>query len=171
MNQPSLVTIAKETGQANASLVYPNLVKMWAALWPASRPNAVWLAQPQCVQQLQQMAFPNQTGTFSVFGMVTYSAHDEFPLRVFGKPVIETLMSPDLGLPGDLILCDLKQMYAAEHPGMSVATSDQVYFTSLQTLFRFVRRYDLNSPWTTKLTDFNNHYQYSPFIALASRGT
>lgn len=176
MNQAALVTIAKETSpsQVAASINFPNIRKMWAALYPASRANAVWLANPQVVQQLIGMTFPdaNTTSLFPAFGgAISFNAHEEFPLRIFGKPVIECLMCPDLGLPGDLILCDLKQLTTAEHPGLEVAVSDQVYFTSLQTLFRFVRRYDIRSPWTGTLTDFNNHYAYSPFVVIASRGT
>ncbi len=171
LNQAALVTVAKESGQAAASVVFPNLAKMWATLYPASRGNAVWLINPQVYQQLVQMTFPNASGTYPAFGFVSWDAHEEFPLKIFGRPALECLMTADLGLPGDILLADLKQLTCAEHPGLQVDVSDQVYFTSLQTLFRFVRRYDIRSPWTAALTDFNGHYTYSPFVALQSRGT
>ena len=171
LNQASLVTITKESGQAAASVVFPNLAKMWAALWPPSRANACWLANPLVYQQLIQMTFPNASGTYPAFGFVSWNAHEEFPLRIFGKPVHECLMTTALGIAGDIILCDLKQLTTAEHPGMQVAVSDQVYFTSLQTLFRFVRRFDIQSPWTAGVTDFNSQATYSPFVVLQSRGS
>jgi HK97 family phage major capsid protein len=171
MNQASLVTISKESGQSAATIVFPNLTKMFARLYPASRVNAVWLANPQVYSQLVAMTFPNASGTYSAFGHLAYNSHDEFPMRIFGKPVIECLMCPDLGNAGDLILCDLKQLVCAEKPGIDVAISTDVYFSSLQTVYRFCRRYDIISPWTGALTDYNNHYTYSGFVTLQTRGT
>jgi HK97 family phage major capsid protein len=144
---------------------------MFARLYPASRVNAVWLANPQVYSQLVAMTFPNASGTYSAFGHLAYNSHDEFPMRIFGKPVIECLMCPDLGNAGDLILCDLKQLVCAEKPGIDVAISTDVYFSSLQTVYRFCRRYDIISPWTGALTDYNNHYTYSGFVTLQTRGT
>ncbi len=171
LQQDSLVVVDAEGGQAAASIVYPNIRKMWAALWPASRANCVWLVNPQVFQALLGMTFPTSSGTVSAFGGLTFSAHDEFPMRIFGRPVIECLMSPDFGAEGDIILADLKALWTAEHPTLQVAVSDQVFFTSLQTLFRWVYRYDIKSPWTDVITDFNGHYDYSPFVTLAARGT
>lgn len=43
MNSGSLVTVAKELGQATGSVVTQNVLKMWSRCWGRSRQNAVWL--------------------------------------------------------------------------------------------------------------------------------
>lgn len=172
LNQAALITVAKESGQANATVVFPNLAKMMGRLWPASRSNCVFLANPEVYQQLVTMTFPNAAGSYPAFGGISFNAHEEFPLRVFGRPVIEVLNCPQLGLPGDIILADLSQLVTIETPGMEVAVSTEIQFTTLQTAYRFVRRYDIKSPWTSALTPYDGSANtFSPFVVLASRGT
>jgi hypothetical protein len=100
-----------------------------------------------------------------------YNAHDEFPLRIFGRPVIEVMNNPQLGAAGDIILCDLSQLVCAEMPGLEADVSFEIQFTTYQTAFRFVRRYDIKSPWTAALTSVDGNYSYSPFVCLQARGT
>jgi HK97 family phage major capsid protein len=171
LNQPSLITVAKEAGQAAATIVFPNLAKMYRSLYPGSRAAAVWLVNPETYQQLVSMTFPNAAGTYPAFGGLTFNAHDEFPLRIFGKPAVEVMNLPQLGNVGDIILADLSQLITAEHPGIQADVSHEIQFTTLQTAFRFVRRYDVKSPWTAALSAVDGNYSYSPFVTLQSRGT
>lgn len=172
LNQPALVTVAKESGQSNATILFPNLAKMWRNFYPPSRANAVWLVNPENYQQLVSMTFPNSSGTYPAFGGLTFNAHDDFPLRIFGKPAIEVMNLPQLGNVGDIILVDLSQLITAEHAaGVEAAVSNEIQFTTYQTAFRFVRRYDVKSGWLTPLATVDGNYSYSPFVTLAARGT
>jgi HK97 family phage major capsid protein len=174
LNQPALVTVAKSTNDTNAMFGFDDLANMYKSLYPPSRANAVWLMNPEAYSVFIRQVFVTASGTattYPAFGGVSYNAADEFPLKIFGRPVIENMSNPQLGLPGDIALVDLSQLVTAEQPGMQADVSYEIQFTSLQTCFRFVRRYDIKSPWTAALTSVDGHYSYSPFVVLASRGT
>jgi HK97 family phage major capsid protein len=130
---------------------------------------------PEAYNVLAQMTFVNQAGTvttYPAFGGVSYNANDDkFPMRIFGKPVIEWQGLPQLGEVGDIILTDLTQLVTAEKPQLFADVSNDYAFNTLQVAFRFYRRYDIRSPWTAALTSVDGHYSYSPFIALQARGT
>lgn len=168
MNAAALVTVS--TSSSNATIAFPDLVAMYQRLYFGSRASAVWLINQEVLPQLLQMTFPNTSGTFSAFGGVTFSAHDEFPLRIFGKPVIEVENCSALGNSGDIILCDLSQ-YNVIDKGLEVAVSDQFHFNQYETVYRFVYRWDAKSPWTSALSPYKGSKTYSPFIVLAGRGT
>ena len=55
MKSPALVTIAIETGQLADTIVAENIIKMWAALYARSMPNAVWLISQSILPQLMTM--------------------------------------------------------------------------------------------------------------------
>ena len=175
INQPALVTVTKSSNDTAAMFGFRDLAKMFQSLYPASRANACWIVNPEGYTALVSMVFEPATGsatTYPAFGGITYNAQDEkYPLRIFGKPVIECLNNPQLGLPGDIILTDLKQLVTAEHPEVYVDVSEHVQFTTLQTAFRFYRRYDIRSPWKAVYASKDGNYNYSPFVVLSSRGT
>jgi HK97 family phage major capsid protein len=170
LNQPALITVTKSSHDSNAQIGYDDLLAMDKALYAGSRANSVFLANPECRAQLQGMAFQNVGGTYPAAGL-TYTYADEYPLRIFGRPVIECLNCSQLGSVGDLILADLSQLVAYERPNIQFDISTDIQFNTLQTAFRWVYRWDVRSPWTAALTSVDGHYSYSPFVALQSRGT
>jgi HK97 family phage major capsid protein len=172
--QPSLITVAKSTNDGAAMFGFDDLTKMNRSLWEGCRRNAVWIINPQARATLESLVFVSQSGTattYPAFGGVSFSAADEFQFRIFGMPVIFCLNNPQLGLPGDVILADLSQLITTQRPGLEAAVSTDVQFATYQTAYRFVRRYDIKSPWAAAVTSVDGHYSYSPFITLASRGT
>jgi HK97 family phage major capsid protein len=174
MNQAALITQAKSSNDTNAMFGFDDLANMYRSLYPPSRNNAVWIMNPEAYSVFLRQVFVTAGGTattYPAFGGVSYNAADEFPLRIFGRPVIECMNNPQLGSPGDIILADLSQMVTAQHPGIEAAISTEIQFPTLQTAYRFVRRYDIKSPWTAALSTVDGHYSYSPFVVLASRGT
>jgi HK97 family phage major capsid protein len=52
INAPATVIVAKETGQAAATINYENVKRMFARLHPASFKNAVWVANSTTIPQL-----------------------------------------------------------------------------------------------------------------------
>ena len=67
LDSPALVTIAKESGQAAATLQYENIIKMWARMHARSRASAIWLHNQDIEPQLLSMDFPVGTGGVPVF--------------------------------------------------------------------------------------------------------
>lgn len=170
LNAAAVVEVAKETSQTANTIVFPNLVKMYNRLYFSSRGAAVWLCNQEVTAQLVSMTFPNASGTQSAFGGVSFNAHDEFPLRVFGAPVITVENCAALGTVGDIILADLSQYVVIDKP-LEVAVSTEFHFNQYETVYRFVYRWDAKSPWTSALTPYKGSATTSPFIVLATRGT
>lgn len=164
-----LVTVDKETDQDPATILYPNLVKMWSRLWPMYRTDAVWLVNQEVNTQLLQMVF-NETSGYPAFGGLTFNAHDEFQLRIFGRPVLEMFQCSQLGNEGDIILAALNQNVVVEKP-LDVAVSTDFHFNQDEVVYRFTYRWDAKSPWTSAITPQNGTATLSPFVTLQTRGT
>src|SRR5690606_4863349 len=57
INADSTITVSKESGQAADTLLFPNIVNMWARLHPACHRTAVWYVSSDVVPQLLTMQF------------------------------------------------------------------------------------------------------------------
>ena len=168
LNDNSLVTVAKESGQVAATIVKANILKMWSRLWSRSKSNAVWFVNQDCAPQLHDLEIgsggslmyrlPGSQGNESPFG------------TLLGRPVIETEFNATLGTVGDIVLADMSQYRLATiGNGVETASSIHVQFLTNQTAFRFTVPYDGQSSWETALTPYKGSNTVSPFVALATR--
>ena len=174
LNQAALKTVTKSSNDSAGMFGFRDLANMFKSMYGPSRNNAVWLVNSEAMGVLISMVFEPSSGsatTYPAFGALSYNAADPFPYRIFGRPVIECLNSSQLGNSGDILFVDLKQLVTPENPETFVDVSEHVGFTTLETYFRFYRRYDINSPWTGALTAANGTASYSPFVTLQTRGT
>lgn len=173
LNQPALITVTKSSNDSAAMFGMDDLAKMVRSLYRPCRKRAVFLVTPEAYAVLQQMAYVNVAGTVTTYPAygLTFNFADEIPLRYGGIGMIEWEGLPQLGNVGDIILADLSQLVTAEKPMLYADVSNDYAFNTLQVSYRFYRRYDIRSPWTAPLSAPDNHYSYSPFIALQSRGT
>ena len=160
------VSIAKETGQAAATLVMENLSKMWARFYARSRPNGVWFYNQDIEPQLDQLA--KVIGTAGVEpNFVTYGP--DGVLRIKGRPLEAVEYCSTLGTVGDLILADLSQYILIEKGGIQQANSMHVRFTTNEMAFRATYRVDGGPAWRTALTPANGTNPLSPYLTLATR--
>jgi HK97 family phage major capsid protein len=165
-NCPAVVEVSKETGQAAATIVYENLLKMHARLWGRSRANAVWLVNQDVEPQLDLLY--QATGTGGV--PPNFIRTDENGVtRIKGKPVLPVEYCQTLGTSGDIILADFSQVLAIEKGGMQADSSIHVRFITNENTFRFIYRYDAQPVWNSALTPFKGSATQSPFITLATR--
>ena len=168
MNSPCLVTVAKESGQAAATIVAENIVKMHARLFGGSRANAVWLINQDIEPQLHTMSLAVGTGGIPVYmpaGGLSVGPYGS----LYGKPVLPIMQCQTLGTVGDIIFADLSQYLLAEKGGIDAASSIHVKFVYDETAFRFVMRIDGQPWWNSVLTPFKGSNTQSPFVALATR--
>jgi HK97 family phage major capsid protein len=63
----AVIAVAKETGQAAATILIQNVEKMWMRLNARYRKDAVWLINQDCEQALQMMAFPVGIGGVPIY--------------------------------------------------------------------------------------------------------
>jgi HK97 family phage major capsid protein len=165
---PCTVSVAKESGQDAATVVFENITKMWARMWARSRPNAVWYINQDIEPQLDSMSLAVGTGGVPVYMPANGIADSPYG-RLKGRPVIPIEQCPTLGTVGDIILADFSQYMLIEKGGMDFASSIHVQFATDETAFRFVYRVNGLPMWASALTPFKGTNTQSPFITLATR--
>ncbi len=171
LNAPCTVSVAKETGQAAATIVPQNIVKMWARLFRgmASGENsgAVWFINQDVNPQLQLMTLGIGTA-----GVVTYMPPGGLSGKPYatlmGAPIVETEWNATLGTVGDIILADMSQMVSISK-SMESAQSMHLYFDTDETAYRVTFRLDAQPWWSSALTPFKGSNTQSCFVTLATR--
>jgi HK97 family phage major capsid protein len=168
LNSPALITIAKQTGQAAKTIVYENVVAMWARLWARSQRDAVWFINQDTLPQLYTMSQVIGTAGVPVYLPANGISGQPYG-TLFGRPVIPMEYASTLGAVGDINLVDLSQYVLADKGGMQAASSMHVAFLTDQMVFRITYRLDGQPIWHNVLTPYQGSNTLSPFIALAAR--
>lgn len=164
---PSLVTVAIETGQAADTIVFENIVKMWSRLYPAGHAKAVWVANINTFPQLAGMSLAVGTGGIPVWMPAGGISGNSFA-TLMGRPLLFTEKMATVGDLYDIGLADFSQYLIGEKGGVDIASSIHVRFIYDETAFRFVMRYDGQPWWLTTLTPKAGS-TLSPFVTLAER--
>ena len=164
-NAAAAISVAKETGQAAATVTHDNLQKMWARFHAASRGNGIWL-----INQDVEPALDDLSKTIGTDGVepnyVSYGP--DGVLRIKGRPVIAVEYASTVGTVGDIVLVDLTQ-YAMIMTGIQQATSIHFKFDTDEQAFRSTLRVDGALRWKSALTPFKGSNTQSPVVTLASR--
>ena len=171
INCQASVNVAKQSGQATKTIVWENIVGMYARMLPSSLKNAVWVCAIDTFPELATMALSVGTGGGPVWiGGPNQAGSDGPPVTILGRPVIFTEKANALGTAGDINFVDLSYYIIGDRQAVAVAASDQVAFQSDQTAYRIVERVD-GRPWlNSALTPHNNSANtLTPFVQLASR--
>lgn len=168
LNSPAKVTVAKETGQAAASIQTENVLKMWARLHASCRASAVWLINQDAEPQLPLMTVGVAGAQLAVY--MPPGGMSAMPYgTLLGRPVIPVEFASTLGTEGDLILFDPTQYLAGAIGGMQSAVSMHLYFDTRETAFRFVMRLDGKPWWLSALTPYKGSATQSCIVTLATR--
>lgn len=165
LNAACVYSLAKETGQAAATIETENVVKMQSHMRPAEYQNAVWLASLSCMEQLELLTINVGTGGAPV-SMVSIGADGITRLR--GRPLIYTEQCQAVGTVGDLILVSFPTYLVAETDYTSVDSSIHIRFDYNETAFRVVKTIDAQPWWRSTLT-LKNSWEVAPIITLAAR--
>ena len=168
MAGPCLVSVTKEAGQANTTIVYENIVKMWSRMWAPSRANAVWFVNQDVEPQLQAMTLAVGAGGLPVY-LPPGGLSSEPYARLMGRPVIPIEYAATLGTTGDIMLADMSQYIGIDKGGVQAASSIHVKFLYDETVFRFVYRFDGQPMWNSALTPYKGTNTLSPFVVIAGR--
>jgi HK97 family phage major capsid protein len=172
LNDPSLIVVAKESGQAANTILYPNVVKMFARLHPACLSSAVWIANSTTIPQLlaMQNIVKNVAGTENVGGsaVAVVTQNGDGTLSMLTRPIIFTEKLPVLSSQGDLLLADLSQYAVGMRRGAALEKSMHAGFTTDQTYFRVITRLDGQGTWKSAVTPKNGD-SISWCVALGAR--
>ena len=168
LKSPAAVQVAKQSGQASATIVKENIDNMWMRRMPQSRDNLVWLITQDAEPQLNQMVQVVGTGGIPAYLLPGGLSASPFA-TLYGRPVITTEYNPAVGSPGDIMLVDLGFYTLIDKGGVQMATSMHVAFDTDEMRFRITYRVDGRPMRTTPLTPFNGGATKSPFVSLAQR--
>ena len=167
INSGCVVTTAKEASQTADTVNANNIVKMWARMWPRSKANAVWLINPELMEQLPLMTLG--TGTVNMLFMPPGGLTTAMFGTLFGRPVIEVEQCSGIGDLGDIILADLSQYVLARKGGLKADQSMHVRFLYTEQAFRWVTRVNGQPKWKSALTPYKGTKTLSPFVMLEAR--
>lgn len=170
LNSGALISQAAEGGQAADTIVYNNVINMFARCWARSYPNAVWYINQACYPQLFRMNLRETGDTAGTAVWLPPGGASASPYgTLLGRPVMPIEQASALGDVGDIMLLDLSQYVLAEKGGVETASSIHVKFVEDETVFRWILRVDGQPIWKQALTPFKGANSLSPFVALAAR--
>lgn len=168
-NAPSLLAIAKASGQSNTTIVAQNIITMQNRLFAPYMANASWYVNQDTVQQLMQLTLA--TGTYS--GQLVYMPPTGLSNAPYGtlngRPVEPIEFAKTLGAQGDITLADLSQILSITKGGIEQAVSMHIEFLTDQLALRFTMRLNAQ-PWeNSPITPANGTNTQSSFITLQAR--
>ncbi len=170
LNSPCAIQVAKESGQAAATVLPANAAKMWARLHPIARQNAVWLHHTSVETALDTLTtvVRNQADSDNVGGTAP-KIYDAEKRTLKGRPMIESDFCSVLGTVGDLILVDLRSYLTGTRGSVEEAMSIHVRFDYGETAFRFKFAVD-GQPWLgSAITPSKGSDTLSTVITLQTR--
>ena len=166
INGGSLISVAKETGQAAATFLSKNIAKMWSRLWVGSRDNAFWFINQDVEPQLDELSIPAGTAALEP-RYVTYGS--DGLLRIKGRQVIVIEHASTLGTQGDVVLADCSEYQLITKGGIRQDVSIHLRFDYDEEVWRFIVRADGQPKWNSALTPYKGTATVSPFVALDTR--
>jgi HK97 family phage major capsid protein len=141
LSSPALVTVPAEANQLSKTVVYENLLALWARMPARNRANAVWVINQDIEPQLYSLGLAIGTGGSPIFmpgGGISGSPYS----TIFGRPLIPIEQASTLGSVGDILLCDFSEYLLIEKGGIDFQGSIHVRFEYGEQVFRTVYRVD-----------------------------
>lgn len=163
------ITVAKESAQAAATVLFKNIVKMRKALDAGCRKNAVFYYNQDMEDQLILMVFdPSSTVPIPVWLPANSAANQPYD-RLLNIPMIPVPQCETTGTEGDIVLADLSQYLLVTRGGLQSAVSMHVAFLSDEQAFRFTLRCNGQLAWDKPRTPQKGSNQTSCIVTLATR--
>ena len=171
VNSGALISVAKESGQAAATVVTANILNMFNRIAPRSVTRCVWLVNQELLPQLQQLTLGSGTAVVRLFS-IPDDRGDNLATGIgnlLGRPVIITEYNAALGTVGDIMLVDLDQYLLIDKGAVKQNSSIHVRFLFDEMTFRFIYRVDGQPMQRSAVSAFKGSATRSPYVALAAR--
>lgn len=166
LNADAMVSVLKESGQPANTIVWENIVKMYARMLPGSISRAVWVAHIDTFPELATMALSVGTGGSAIWLSNGVTGP---PMTILGRPVIFTEKASTVGTAGDISFVDLGYYLIGDRMQMQTATSTEFKFGTDKTAFRLIQRVD-GRPWiASAITPRQGSNTLSPFVRVETR--
>lgn len=158
------------SGQATGTIVWENIVGMYARMLPSSLNTAVWVVSPATLPELLTTALSVGTGGALVGMAASNNNGTGTPVpTLLGRPVIISEKVGNLGAQGDVNFVDFSQYLVGDRMQMEAEVSTDYKFGQDLTAYRFIERVD-GRPWLqSAITPRNGGNSLSAFVQLAAR--
>lgn len=167
INSSCLISVAKESGQGAATIIWENIVNMWASLFPPSMKRAIWVASISTIPQLLTLSQAIGTGGTHYWPALRDAKTGGMTLLT--RPIIWTEKLPVLGQLGDILLCDFQEYCIGMRQQVRIESSNAPHWSTDIKDWRAVLRADGQASWDQALTLKDGTTKVSPFVALAKR--
>lgn len=157
------LTIAKESGQAAATILLDNVIKMEAR---SATAQALYFANQDVLPQLMKLKYEDNSPAFLP---VNQGATEGVRGYLFGRPIVYVEHCETLGTEGDLLLADWGAYRLLDPGAMRVDGSMHVYFLTDEYAFRFIRDVGGAPMFDVPITPLKGTNTLSEFITLATR--
>jgi HK97 family phage major capsid protein len=166
-DNPACIAVAAQPAQPSGTIVWENIIGMYARLLPQSMNRAVWVCSPDCIPELATMALGVGTGGSAVW---LNNGVGDMPMTILGRPLIVSEKVPaGLGTRGDISLVDWSFYLVGDRQAMSASVSEHYRFPQDEMAFKVVERID-GKPWLqSPITPEYGGATLSPFVQLATR--
>lgn len=167
MNSAALVSVAKESGQAAATIVAANVGKMFSRLLAQGMGGAFWLANPDTLPQLMVLAIGNQP----IWTPPNAGFADAPGGYLLGRPIIFSEHGETLGTKGDIVLVSPPGYYLAtkDGGGIDFASSIHLWFDQAATAFRWTFRLGGQPMLSAPVNPAKGSNTKSHFVSLDTR--
>ena len=169
VNSPGAIQIAAEGGQAADTVVWLNLVNMYARLTPAAQKRAVWFVSPQVLPSLMAVKVPSTDAPALLSGGFSDAGAGTPAMSIFGRPVVVTEIAGQLGDVGDIVFADMSQYGLLMKRSARMENSNAPGFDRDVIQFRMIMRVDGLPLWPTPITPFNGGNTLTWATYLAAR--
>ncbi|HOW77755.1 MAG TPA: phage major capsid protein, partial [Candidatus Competibacteraceae bacterium] len=178
LNSAATVSVAKESSQANGTIVAANILKMYSRMPDWVRRNAIWLINQDIEPQLLNinLTFQTKTGSAEIAagtsGLIPEGGlrYDPTNGTLMGRPIIATEACSTIGTVGDIILAYMPGYFAPyKAGGLKEAISIHLWFDQAVTAFRWTFRVG-GQPWlSAPIARRSGSNTLSHFVTLAAR--
>ncbi|MCH7576812.1 MAG: phage major capsid protein [Chloroflexi bacterium] len=166
LNADAMVAVTKEAGQTANTIVWENIVKMFARMLPNSLENAVWVANIDTFAELATMALSVGTGGGAIW---LQTGAGSLPPTILGRPLLFTEKLPTVGDAGDIMFIDFSHYLIGDRMEMRAESSIHAKFVNDITVFRIIERVDGRPGILSAITPQTGSDTLSPFVRLAAR--
>jgi HK97 family phage major capsid protein len=165
LNSGCLVTVPAENGQPADSVIFENIVNMYARCMGKNRE---WYINSELIPQLAVLQIAVGNGGVPVFVPANGAAGRPYN-SLLGLPINEIEQCSAPGDVGDIILASFYDYLFADKNNMESAVSIHVRFLFNESAFRFILRADGQPLRSKPITPYKGTKTKSPFVALAAR--
>jgi len=162
ISAPCTITEAGESGQTTLTIVYENVVNMYAQLLPAAWKEAVWVCHNTCLPQLMTLSYPVGTGG----SHVPVLKEDNGKFYILGKELLVSEKVPALGTAGCLGLYNFRYYIIGMRKEVRIESSIHAQFSEDITQWRAIVRTDGQPAPSDVITLLDGSTEVSPFVIL-----